>query len=78
MSDISSPYLGRNHNVGKSAGPPPHIPKARYMVRQDGDRYAVFFGERCVRYGFKNRFTAQEWANGFNKTINDPTSLGED
>lgn len=78
LSDISSPYLGRNHNVGKSAGPPPHRPKERYSVRQDGQKYAVYFGERRCMGFFVNRFSAQLWADSANKTINDPTSQGED
>lgn len=52
--------------------------KPRYWVKQTGNKFAVYFADRQVRGMFMSRFSAQLFADGANKMLNDPTSNSED
>lgn len=75
MANQSSPYA-EIHNVGKTGDPKPER-KLRYVVRQEGSRFAVYFGTKSYR-SFVSRFSAQYFADACNKQLNDPTSMSED
>lgn len=66
---IHSPY-SKPHNVGHTARnfPQPDKRQPRYIVKQEGERYAVYFGEQSYR-SFGSRFAAQIFADGCNEHL---------
>ena len=76
MANQSSPYVS-THSVGKTGEPPPERKKPHYAVRQDGNRFAVWYGDRLCRR-FTNLYSARHFADGAQRMMNDPTSNSED
>lgn len=66
---IHSPYSSP-HNVGRSGkqAPQPDRRKPRYVVMQEGERFAVWFQEKSYR-SFGSRFSAQIFADGCNEHL---------
>ena len=64
--NIHSPY--QRPNRVPNGTPLPDRRRPRYVVRADGDRWAVYFGTQSYR-SFGSRFSAQIFADGCNEAL---------